>query len=204
MTPAPSSPLQSSWVSCGQSRSESSLPVHLTLSIAKLLETRPKWDRLVGLPKEYPSILNHLVKTQNCIFAPRNRLLIWKWTCKSREHFGRCAHHHRQAGCRQECFLHVFQIPRRAWPLANIKNQNFCVLIETNLVHSSQRRGLPDLKTFCSCLPHKHDARRTRSPCHSLPVCTRRDCCVCRSCSQNWFLFHVLQRSLIEFDFKHV
>ena len=63
---------------------------------------------------------------------------------------------------------------------------------------------LPDLKTFCSCLPHKHDAQRTRSRGHNRPVCTRRDCCVCRSCSQNWFLFHGLQRNFFEFDFKHV
>ena len=57
MTPAPSSGPQSSFVRCGQSRRDDSLPLHSTLSIAKRSGTAPKRDWMVCCPERYPSIL---------------------------------------------------------------------------------------------------------------------------------------------------
>ena len=57
MTPAPSFESQLSWVRCGQSRMEVSLPKHSTSSIAKVSGTKPNRDWMVGCPEAYPSIL---------------------------------------------------------------------------------------------------------------------------------------------------
>ena len=57
ITPSPSFPRQSPSVVWGQSRSFSSVPLHLTSSIIKSSETWPKCDSLVYWPPLYPSSL---------------------------------------------------------------------------------------------------------------------------------------------------
>ena len=111
ITPSPSFPPQLSLVIWGQSKSFSSVPLHLTSSIIKSSETLPKCDSLVYCPPLYPSSLGNFSNCYGKLLWEKCRWLFWakrKWTCKQ---LGRLLYHifqnhrHRQASRRPWCSL---------------------------------------------------------------------------------------------------
>ena len=67
ITPSPSSPPQLCLVVWEHCWREASLPLHFTSSIAKSLETGPKWESVVIIPPRKPSILGKKKMIIQCI-----------------------------------------------------------------------------------------------------------------------------------------
>ena len=113
MTPAPSWEPQSSTVRWGQSRRDVSLPVHWTLSIAKVLGTDPNWDWTVAWAYWYPSILQ-----QNMfIVSLEKNCLQFEQTCKLQERLLRHGDRRKLVFLQQRCFLRELLILPPGSPL---------------------------------------------------------------------------------------
>ena len=75
ITPSPSSPPQLCLVVWEHCWREASLPLHFTSSIAKSLETGPKWESVVIIPPRKPSILGKKKMIVQCIFVTKENNL---------------------------------------------------------------------------------------------------------------------------------
>ena len=136
ITPSPSFPPQLSLVSWGQSKSFSSVPLHLTSSIIKSSETLPKCDSLVYCPPLYPSSLGNFSNCYGKLLWEKCRWLFWakrKWTCKQ---LGRLLwdifqnHRHRQASLQPWCSLPAHFFHQQA--LYVLEKKQKCMLIQPN------------------------------------------------------------------------